>query len=628
MLWWFAETTLVAAALAALATGIGRWGRLGPAARHALWLVVLIKLVTPPLFRCPLPASLRPIAPEATAATAPAEAAFAGFEVTEVGVVLNDEPAVMEATPFTPWQDLETTPTEVAEVQSPFLEGASMPAPAPAPTLLEQARALWARMSGGAARWAVGAWLVGSAVIGAGQVRRIVRFRRRLAGAWPAPEWLTSQVERIARTFGVRPPEARVVPGIGTPLLWCLGRPVLLLPEALVKTLESERWPGVLAHELAHLRRGDPWVRRLELAAGLLWWWNPLYWLVRRRLDIESELACDAWVVWLLPKGRRAYAEALLDVCATVSLAQAPSPALGALGAGRLFERRLTMILRDRVPCRLSPRGLLAPGLLALLALPSWSPAQQAEETKKEEKDLIVKVVPLGESKEENVIVKVVPPGESKDAILHKGVVVLQDDLGVVSKPKVVIVGEDDDDDDDDDKGKDKDKDKAKKRETVVRRRVLRDGDAGQGEAKDDAEHAEALKKAQAELAEMKRAMDKAQQQVRSAHEQLAKQARQMAEAQRRVAELQGRGLRARTAVRLRVDGPDAKPGPEPKPGARVNPRFEFRTQPFPGGGFGMPGGPQSREMEKRLDALEKKVDKLLDELKEQRKGGSSRDRD
>ena len=133
-------------------------------------------------------------------------------------------------------------------------------------------------------------------------------------------------------------------------MLWCLGRPKLLLPCHLIKSLEASRWRGILAHELAHLRRGDHWVGRLELAAGLVWWWNPLYWLARRRLDAEAELACDAWVVWALPDDRLTYAEVLFQICSEFSLAGSPAPALGVAGSGRFFERRLTMILRDRRP--------------------------------------------------------------------------------------------------------------------------------------------------------------------------------------------------------------------------------------------------------------------------------------
>ena len=125
--------------------------------------------------------------------------------------------------------------------------------------------------------------------------------------------------------------------------------------------------------QLAHLRRRDHWVGRLELLAGWVWWWSPLFWWVRRRLHVEAELACDAWVIRLFPDARRAYAEALLEVCDSLSRPTAPTPALGVLGgSAHLFERRLRMILRSEPSGRLPRRAALAIGLLALLALPAW----------------------------------------------------------------------------------------------------------------------------------------------------------------------------------------------------------------------------------------------------------------
>ena len=228
------------------------------------------------------------------------------------------------------------------------------------------------------ARLAVGlavGWLFLTVLLGVGQAWRIIRFRGRLRGAVPAPDDLVEEAERIGRCLAVRVPELLVVPDLRTPLVWCLGRPKLLLPAHLVKTLDLDRWRGILTHELAHIRRGDHWVSRLELAAGLIWWWNPVYWLARSRLDAEAELACDAWVVSTLPKDRLAYAEVLFNIFSTMSMARAPAPALGAAGSGRFFERRLTMILHGHVPCRLSPLALLTACLLVLFALPSWSTA-------------------------------------------------------------------------------------------------------------------------------------------------------------------------------------------------------------------------------------------------------------
>jgi hypothetical protein len=107
-----------------------------------------------------------------------------------------------------------------------------------------------------------------------------------------------------------------------------------------------------------------------------IWWWNPLCWYVCRQLRLNAELACDAWVVALLPADRRAYAEALLDVTHLVSLRAMPVPALGMGSAGQAFERRLTMIMRDRVPCRVPRLGLIGIGLFILLVLPCWSQDQ------------------------------------------------------------------------------------------------------------------------------------------------------------------------------------------------------------------------------------------------------------
>ena len=54
---WLVVNTLTAAALALLTLAIGRWGRPAPAVMHGLWLFVLLKLVTPPLFEVPIDVS-------------------------------------------------------------------------------------------------------------------------------------------------------------------------------------------------------------------------------------------------------------------------------------------------------------------------------------------------------------------------------------------------------------------------------------------------------------------------------------------------------------------------------------------------------------------------------------------
>src|SRR5207249_3369307 len=53
MLWWLVQNTVVAAVLAGLVALICGVARPRPAVRHALWLVVLMRLMTPPLIDWP-----------------------------------------------------------------------------------------------------------------------------------------------------------------------------------------------------------------------------------------------------------------------------------------------------------------------------------------------------------------------------------------------------------------------------------------------------------------------------------------------------------------------------------------------------------------------------------------------
>ncbi|MEO6437321.1 MAG: M56 family metallopeptidase, partial [Tepidisphaeraceae bacterium] len=146
---------------------------------------------------------------------------------------------------------------------------------------------------------------------------------------------------------------------------------MLVLPRELMATIDAEQRAAVLIHELAHLRRGDHWVRLVEIAATAALWWHPLLWLARLRLTEAEEQCCDAWVVALLPHARRRYADALVDALEQVCVT--PLPVL-ATGLGRLstLRRRITMILQHSPRKSLSrvARVALAGALLAFAVSP------------------------------------------------------------------------------------------------------------------------------------------------------------------------------------------------------------------------------------------------------------------
>jgi beta-lactamase regulating signal transducer with metallopeptidase domain len=385
MLWWLVQNTVVAAVLAGVVAVICRFARPSPAVRHALWLVVLIKLAAPPLVYWPwTPDSVWQSISERFVATSSTNS-NEPLETPSAEPTVNPPPAN--------W----TEPAPVQIVLIPVMpeEEAQLPIVEPIPTTVvadektpdtseaEPNGPAWS-MSNSVENLVVRAWLVGALVMAMWQVARMGRFRQRLMEGETAPGWLTDQVEELARALHIRPPEVVVVPGISSPMIWGLGRARLIWPEGVLDHLPESSRQCVLLHELTHLRRRDHWVGWLQLVGACLYWWNPLFWFVSRQVRENAELACDAWVVATLPDGRRAYAEALIEVAQVMSQVEAPAPALS-LSAGRRreFERRLIMIMCAGVPCKLSLRGLVVVGLLALTALPGWSPGQQESEKPK-----------------------------------------------------------------------------------------------------------------------------------------------------------------------------------------------------------------------------------------------------
>jgi beta-lactamase regulating signal transducer with metallopeptidase domain len=367
---WLVTNALIALALAALA-GLFIWTfRPAPAVRHALWLVVVLKLIAPGG-----PTVALPIAPPAATVQAKPAAATPSPEV------------VVEEERFEVWvenkpgQDPEEA-VGMALRQQNHEEATEAPAATPQAAVEAPAAPFDYRP------WLLGLWVVGAAAVGWRQVCETVRFARFARNAKLAPASLVAEVAAVAVRLGVRAPAVRTLAGLTSPVLWCLGRPVLLWPAGLECRLKGDGRRAVIAHELAHLRRRDHWARRLEMVAAVLHWWNPLFWVARQKLRADAELACDAWAAG--QADRRAYAEALLEVC-SFNPRRRPAPAVGVFGEGRrAMQERLTMIMRDRVPCRLAFGAKLVVALMAFAAVPAWTLGQQGKPEQNDDREVFL----------------------------------------------------------------------------------------------------------------------------------------------------------------------------------------------------------------------------------------------
>ena len=335
MAWWIFQSLVTTAALAAAVALVCRFGRIGPVARHALWVIVLVKFVMPPLVVWPW--------------AAPDPFGLDRREVTEAATL---EVAEMAD------RDLGTTSAaEVAEV-------ATLPVAASSESRGEPSLQMSTVL--------VAFWIAGSVCLLTIEGVRLLRRARRVAAALPADPAIERRVAALAGQLGVSPVPVLALPGATSPVVWCLGRPKLLWPADLGDQSDA-CIDGLIVHELAHIARRDHIVGWIELVAGVAWWWNPLFWSVRRALREQAELACDAWVISALPNGG-VRAESLLVVIAGAAPAASISAVVGIRASSRrVLERRLVRIMKVRAPLRLHWAGFIALAVVAMATFPAWA---------------------------------------------------------------------------------------------------------------------------------------------------------------------------------------------------------------------------------------------------------------
>lgn len=333
-----ASNALVVAVLAVLVALLGRIWK-NPVGLHLLWVLVLLKLVTPPLatLPVPLPATDTRLAAEHERSRGESSESYVKplEETNEDNSTVSDGPdqRVLERQPTEP--DVAVT-LSIAQPQGiPWL-----------------AVLAWT-------------WGAGIVLVATGRAWHILRFLSLVRAAETPPSAVLNMADDLGKRLGLKQvPEILLLPIRLSPLVWSLGgRPRVLLPAALFQRLDADGQEAILAHELGHVRRKDHWVRLLELLISTLFWWHPAVWWASCKLRDLEEQCCDGLVLGALPHGARAYANAIVDTLDFLSGQPRPVPlvATGAMSAGSI-ARRIKMLEN---PASVGP---LTVGRLALLA--------------------------------------------------------------------------------------------------------------------------------------------------------------------------------------------------------------------------------------------------------------------
>ena len=148
-----------------------------------------------------------------------------------------------------------------------------------------------------------------------------------------------------------------------------LGRPMIVVPRALLDALTDAELDQVVAHEHAHVERRDDWTNLLQRFIAVPFGLHPAVWLIGRWIRRERELAADERVA-VRTGAPSAYARCIARVAEAMIGPAAPRLASAAVRSRGEVARRVAYLLDSRrVPALRPSRWAL--GAAALLAAAS-----------------------------------------------------------------------------------------------------------------------------------------------------------------------------------------------------------------------------------------------------------------
>jgi beta-lactamase regulating signal transducer with metallopeptidase domain len=294
-----------------------------PHLAHMLWLLVFVKLVTPPVVTLPI-------------VTIPAQ----GETAAAIGDASMPEPVISGS-------------SELNSETSSRLRAAAWN---------------YARV------WLPPIWLLGSVVVFGFSMIRVCRFSKLLAAeSEVGRQDLQTAAVKIAHRLGLnRIPEIRTTSAHVSPMVWWAGgRVLIVIPMTLLDQMDFQQSQWIVAHELAHVRRRDYLVRWLEWLACVCFWWNPVVWWAQRNLRAAEEICCDELVISCLNPKPRSYANSLLSAVEFLARPALRPPAMASeVNGGGFLERRFKMIVSDNSKRSNSRRLQMCVLLCAVVVLP------------------------------------------------------------------------------------------------------------------------------------------------------------------------------------------------------------------------------------------------------------------
>lgn len=333
---------------------------------HFLWLIVLVKLITPPVWQVALPV----LSSTDTANTATVVASIPSETPADWSKVESHRsPSTANATSKLKRQNQKPA---IAAENSPVASTASNQendSVSAIPVAVTRGWDYQFDFTWDRGLWLV--WLIGAVLLAGATVRRVLMFDRIISQLTQQDAHWQARCESLARKMKLRKlPEVRTTNAQISPMIWCLRwTPIMVLPINLLEALSKIQADQIIVHELAHLQRRTQWTRWFELIVTTVYWWFPIMWIARSQMHRADEACCDSIVLKQFPGESNNYGVSLIRSAEFLQKSSSRVPLAVSFNQYGSLKERMDMITSNRSAIEVSHLSKVLLGLFACVVL-------------------------------------------------------------------------------------------------------------------------------------------------------------------------------------------------------------------------------------------------------------------
>ena len=337
--------------------------RLSPTTKHALWIILLIRLSIPAF-------------PESRLSLFNLADKMHREELSKNQIALADSPervprfqirqelpnAIAESEPILSSALSEQTKTTSTTTSTPIsipttnLSNKNLPPPSTENPLFVRPKTEQVAASSDSStatiawrEWALAVWVGGVLLVSVRIARRSLIFRLELGLAKPllAPD-LLQNAENAKMELGIKKNiQIYQTNCVSSPAVYGLVSPKILLPKTFLHSRSNAELSHVLSHELAHIKRQDAIWNVWSTLVQIIHWPNPLVWYAIKRMRGDRELATDFLTLKRCTETEPIpYGETILKTLQTIPSQTLISGSIGFAEDRNSLVRRFDMISR------------------------------------------------------------------------------------------------------------------------------------------------------------------------------------------------------------------------------------------------------------------------------------------